>query len=237
MNKRMKKISILFILAAIIVLPLAAQQKTNLSSAVDSASYAIGILTGTGLRESLEQFPGGKVNLNVIAEAFVQTLTGDAEAFLINREEAQNYIQGFVMEATIKEAEAAKEEESRFLAENKTKAGVITTESGLQYKVLKQGEGGKPSLDDNVTVHYTGSLLNGYVFDSSVERGEPISTSVTLVIQGWTEVLQLMQVGSIFIVWIPSELGYGTQGNGPIKPNSVLVFEMELLGIEVVESE
>ena len=230
----MKKINILFLLAALFVSPLAAQQKTNLTSAVDSACYAIGVLNGSGLKESMSQFPGGKFNLEAIAEAFVHALTGDAETLLISREDAQNVIQAFVMEASMKEAEATKEEEMRFLEENKTKEGVITTESGLQYKVLIQGEGDKPSLNDNATVHYTGRLLDGTVFDSSEERGEPVTFGVARVIDGWTEVLQLMSLGSKYQVWIPSELGYGAQGNGPIKPNSTLVFEMELLSIEVV---
>lgn len=233
----MKKISIFLILAAIIISPLAAQQNIKLTSAVDSACYALGVLNGAGLKESMNQFPGGKTNLNAIAEAFVHALTGNAETLLISREEAQSYFQSFLMEATVKEAEAAKEEEARFFAENKTKDGVITTASGLQYKVLQQGEGDKPTLNDNVTVHYTGKLLDGTVFDSSVERGEPITIGVDRVIGGWTEILPLMPLGSKYIVWIPSELGYGSQGNGPIKPNSTLVFEMELLGIEVVESE
>jgi len=230
----MKKLSIFFILAAIIVSPVAAQQKTSLNLAVDSACYAIGVLNGAGLKESLNQFPGGNVNLEVIAEAFVHALTGDAETLLLSNEEAQTYIQSFIMDATVKEAEAAKEEEIRFFAENKTKEGVITTESGLQYKVLKQGEGDKPALNDNVTVHYIGSLLDGTVFDSSEERGEPVSFGVERVIQGWSEALVLMPLGSRYLVWIPSGLAYGTQGSGPIKPNSTLVFEMELLSIEVV---
>ena len=233
----MKRISVFFISAVFVVSPLVAQQNTSLSSAVDSACYAIGVLNGSGLKESMNQFPGGKFNLQAIAEAFVHALTGDAETLLINREDAQNYIQSFVMNATIKEAEAAKEEEIRFLAENKTKEGVITTESGLQYKVLNQGEGDKPGIDDRATVHYTGSLLDGTVFDSSVERGEPVTFGVAQVIQGWTEVLQLMPLGSKFMLWIPSGLGYGAQGNGPIKPNSTLVFELELLDIEEIESE
>jgi FKBP-type peptidyl-prolyl cis-trans isomerase len=233
----MKRISVLFLLTAIITSSLTAQQNTKLTSAVDSACYAIGVLNGAGLKESMEQFPGGKFNLNAIAEAFTHVLTGNAETLLMSREEAQDYFQAYMMEITVKEAEAAKVEESRFLAENKTKPGVITTESGLQYKVLTLGEGDKPKQSDIVTVHYTGSLLDGDVFDSSVTRGEPITIGVDKVIQGWTEILQLMPLGSKFITWIPSELGYGAQGNGPIKPNSTLVFEMELLGIEVVNNE
>ena len=233
----MKKICILFSLAVLIAFPIAAQQNTKLTSAVDSACYSIGILNGSGLKESLNQFPGGNVNLQAIAEAFVHALTGDPTTLLINQDDAQNYIQAYLMEMTVKEAEAAKEEEVRFMAENKTKEGVITTESGLQYKVIEQGEGDKPSANDRVSVHYTGSLLDGTIFDNSIERGEPISIGVSQVIAGWTEVLLLMPLGSKFIAWIPSELGYGAQGNGPIKPNSTLVFELELLSIEVIESE
>ena len=233
----MKRICVFFISTIFVVSPLVAQQNSSLTSAVDSACYAIGVLNGSGLRESMNQFPGGKYNLQAIAEAFVHAMTGDTETLLINPDDAQAILQNFVMDVTIKEAEVAKEEEIRFLAENKTKEGVISTESGLQYKVLKQGEGDKPALNDNVTVHYTGSLLDGTVFDSSVERGEPVTFGVGQVIQGWTEVLQLMPLGSRFITWIPSELGYGSQGNGPIKPNSTLVFELELLGIEVIENE
>jgi len=231
----MKRISIFLVLTVLSISSLVAQQKTSLTSAVDSACYAIGVMNGVGLKESMGQFPGGKYNLNAIAEAFVHSLTGDAETLLFTRDEAQNYLQYFFMEITVKEAEAAKEEEIRFLAENKTKEGVITTESGLQYKVLVLGEGDKPSQDDIVSVHYIGSLLDGTVFDNSIERGEPISIGVTRVIAGWTEILQLMPLGSKFITWIPSEMGYGAQGNGPIKPNSTLVFELELLGIEVIE--
>ena len=233
----MKKIIVFFSLAMLIASPLAAQQKTILTSAIDSVCYGIGVINGAGLKESMNQFPGGKYNLQAIAEAFTHALIGDAESLLLNREDAQNYIQAFLMEASTKEAEAAKEEEIRFFAENKTKDGVITTESGLQYKVLVQGEGDKPSPNDRVSVHYKGSLLDGTVFDNSIERGEPISIGVSQVIEGWTEVLLLMPLGSKFTAWIPSELGYGMQGNGPIKPNSTLVFELELLSIEVIENQ
>ena len=118
------------------------------------------------------------------------------------------------------------------MAENKTKSGVITTESGLQYQVVTEGKGAKPTADDKVKVHYTGTLLNGTKFDSSVDRGEPAEFGVGQVIKGWTEVLQLMPVGSKYIVWIPSELAYGERGAGAdIRPNSTLKFEIELLEI------
>ena len=118
------------------------------------------------------------------------------------------------------------------MAENKTMSGVITTESGLQYQVVTEGKGAKPTADDKVKVHYTGTLLNGTKFDSSVDRGEPAEFGVGQVIKGWTEVLQLMPVGSKYIVWIPSELAYGERGAGAdIRPNSTLKFEIELLEI------
>lgn len=119
-----------------------------------------------------------------------------------------------------------------FLAENGKKAGVITTASGLQYEVLKAGNGPKPKAEDKVKVHYHGTTINGTVFDSSVQRGEPVEFGVGQVIKGWTEALQLMSVGSKFKLTIPSELAYGAQGGGDkIAANEVLVFEVELLEI------
>ena len=131
-----------------------------------------------------------------------------------------------------RETEALKAEGEKFLAENKTKEGVVTTESGLQYKVLTEGSGAKPTEADRVKVHYTGKLLDGTVFDSSVQRGEPATFGVTQVIRGWQEVLQLMPAGSKYQVWIPSELAYGASGAGQmIKPHATLEFEVELLEI------
>ena len=120
----------------------------------------------------------------------------------------------------------------RFLAENKAKEGVFVTPSGLQYKIIKEGNGPKPSLSDKVKVHYRGSLIDGTVFDSSVERGEPLVFGVGQVIAGWTEALQLMPVGSKWMLYIPYELGYGSREAGQIKPFSTLIFEVELLDIE-----
>ena len=119
-----------------------------------------------------------------------------------------------------------------FLVENGAKEGITTTESGLQYKVLVEGEGDSPTLGNSVSVHYTGRLLDGTVFDSSIERGEPAEFPVSGVIPGWTEALQLMKPGGKFEVWIPSALAYGERGAGAdIGPNEVLNFEMELLAI------
>ena len=125
-----------------------------------------------------------------------------------------------------------KEKGEQFLAENALKDGVKVTESGLQYEVLKLGKGPKPSATDRVKVHYHGTLIDGTVFDSSVERGEPIVFGLNQVIKGWTEGVQLMPVGSKFRFYIPQELGYGSQQAGSIPPFSTLIFEVELLGIE-----
>ncbi|MDR0349652.1 MAG: FKBP-type peptidyl-prolyl cis-trans isomerase [Tannerella sp.] len=193
----------------------------------------MGVNYGTGLRESMNSFPGGDVNLDALIEGFMKAFKQDTSALLINPESAQIFIQAYIMDVQNKESEAAKAAGEAFLAENKTKEGVITTESGLQYRIVQQGEGEeKPTTEDQVKVHYTGHLLDGTVFDSSVQRGEPATFGVTQVIKGWTEVLQLMTPGSKYIAWIPSELAYGTQGAGQmIKPNSVLEFEIELLEI------
>ena len=126
-----------------------------------------------------------------------------------------------------------KKKGEEFLAENKKKPGVKTTESGLQYLVLKEGTGKKPELDDNVLCHYHGTLIDGTVFDSSVDRGEPASFPVNRVIPGWTEVLQLMKEGSKWRVFIPSKLAYGQRGAPPkIGPNETLIFEIELLQVK-----
>lgn len=119
-----------------------------------------------------------------------------------------------------------------YLAKNKAKPGVTTTASGLQYEVLKSGSGPKPKATDTVKVHYHGTLIDGTVFDSSVQRGEPIEFPVTGVIQGWVEALQLMSVGDKWRLTIPPAIAYGEHGKGDIPPNAVLIFEVELLGIK-----
>lgn len=206
--------------------------KTNVSlkSDVDSVSYAIGVNFGAGLHENLKTLPGGEANVDVLIAAFTQAIKGDS--IQMTPQEAQQFMQTYFMEASMKEAQKNKEEGEKFLAENKTKSGVITTESGLQYQVIKEGDGPKPTEKDRVKVHYTGTLLDGTKFDSSIDRGEPAEFGVTQVIKGWTEGLQLMPVGSKYIFWIPSELAYGSRGAGAdIKPNSTLKFEVELLEI------
>ena len=128
---------------------------------------------------------------------------------------------------------ALKQEGLDYLEANKLKTGVVTTPSGLQYEVITMGDGAKPLLTDKIKCHYNGSLIDGSVFDSSIKRGEPIVLSVTQVIPGWTEALQLMPVGSKWRLTIPSELAYGANPRpGPIKPYAVLIFDLELISIE-----
>ena len=171
--------------------------------------------------------PSLATDFELIKQGFVNGLLGYEEQ--MTGEVAGEYIQSTMN--TIKYGNT-KEEGEKFLAENALREGVITTASGLQYEVIKMGKGKKPVATDNVRVHYHGTLTNGVVFDSSVDRGEPITFGLTQVIAGWTEALQLMPVGSKFKLYIPQQLGYGSQQAGSIPPYSTLIFEVELLGIE-----
>lgn len=171
--------------------------------------------------------PSLATDFELIKQGFINGLTGYEE--LMTGEIAGEYVQSTLM--NIKYGNS-KEEGEKFLAENALREGVITTASGLQYEVIKMGKGKKPSATDQVKVHYHGTLTNGTVFDSSVDRNAPITFGLTQVIPGWTEGLQLMPVGSKFKFYIPQELGYGSQQAGSIPPYSTLIFEVELLGIE-----
>ena len=236
----MKKISVL-VATAIVAMGITScgnsHKSASLKTAADSVSYAIGISTGAGYKENLKTLPGDPANVDDLIAGFIQAIKGDSSAMKMTPQAAQAYMQTYFMEASTRDAKKTKEEGEKFLNENKTKKDVITTESGLQYQVVTEGTGEKPTAEDKVKVHYTGTLLDGTkfdgtVFDSSVERGEPAEFGVGQVIKGWTEVLQLMPAGSKYIVWIPSELAYGERGaGGDIKPNSTLKFEIELLEI------
>ena len=171
--------------------------------------------------------PSLATDFALIKQGFINGLLGYEEQ--MTGEIAGEYIQNTMN--TIKYGNS-KEEGEQFLAENALREGVITTPSGLQYEVLKMGKGKKPKATDKVKVHYHGTLTNGTVFDSSVDRNEPITFGLTQVIAGWTEALQLMPVGSKFKLYIPQQLGYGSQQAGSIPPYSTLIFEVELLGIE-----
>jgi FKBP-type peptidyl-prolyl cis-trans isomerase len=195
---------------------------------MDKVSYFIG-------RNFGEQFKGQGIAIDITAltEGIKSGLAGEKPKF--TQEELMAAMQAF--ENSMREKEAARGNEAKtagvkFLADNSKKKGITTTASGLQYEVIKAGDGPKPAATDRVNVHYHGTLLDGKVFDSSVERGQPITFGVQEVIKGWTEALQLMPVGSKWRIYIPSDLAYGEQGaGGDIGPNEALVFEVELLGI------
>jgi FKBP-type peptidyl-prolyl cis-trans isomerase FkpA/FKBP-type peptidyl-prolyl cis-trans isomerase FklB len=173
--------------------------------------------------------------MDALIAGLAVALKNDTSGMKMTVAEAQNYLQEYFPKAQEREQAKNKAEGEKFLEENKAKSGVITTESGLQYKVEVEGTGEKPVETDQVRVHYHGTLLDGTVFDSSVDRGEPVVFGVTQVIPGWVEGLQIMPVGSKYTFWIPSELAYGEMGNPSIKPNSVLKFDVELL--EIVKDE
>ena len=171
--------------------------------------------------------PSLATDFALIKQGFINGLLGDESQF--DGQSAGEYIRTTMDK--IKYGDV-KEQGEKFLEENKLREGVVTTESGLQYEVLKMGKGKKPAATDRVKVHYHGTLINGDVFDSSVERGEPIVFGLDQVIAGWTEGVQLMPVGSKFKFYIPQELGYGNRAAGSIPPYSTLIFEVELLDIE-----
>ena len=150
----------------------------------------------------------------------------------ISYEEAKQVINDYFMKLQQERLEINKQAGAEFLEINRHKAGVVELPSGLQYEILKQGTGAKPSASDKVKCHYHGTLINGTVFDSSVQRGEPATFGVSQVIPGWVEALQLMPVGSKWRLFIPSNLAYGEHGAGDvIEPNSTLIFDVELLDI------
>lgn len=198
-----------------------------LETEVDNFSYGLGVNIGKNIQaQGIEE-----LNADAFAKALSDVFAG-AE-LKMNEHDANQFVQEFMSKAQTKKFASVKEEGETFLAENSKKEGVTTTASGLQYEVIKEGAGNKPTANDTVKVHYHGMLIDGKVFDSSVERGQPISFPLNGVIPGWTEGVQLMPVGSKFKFTIPYELAYGERGAGAdIPPYAALIFEVELLGIE-----
>lgn len=196
-------------------------------------SYALGMSMGNNFKAS------GIPEISVDDfKAGVEAVYADAKPRM-TYQEAKGLIQAYFMaleqkqkESLAAQAEANKELGEKYLSENKERPEVVTTPSGLQYEVLTEGSGPSPKAHERVTVHYTGRLIDGTVFDSSVERGEPATFGVTQVIPGWVEALQMMKVGAKWRLHIPAALAYGTQGAGAaIGPNATLIFDVELLEI------
>lgn len=198
----------------------------KLKTELDSVSYALGVDIFNNLKQ------GGLENINI--EAFSKAMN-DAQNGAepqIDANTSKQIIQTYFAKAKEKESGPAIEVGKKFLEENGKRKGVITTASGLQYEVLKEGNGVHPTTSDKVKVHYHGTFIDGKEFDSSVSRGEPIVFGVTQVIKGWTEALLLMSPGAKYKLFIPYNLAYGERGQGAIKPYDTLVFEVELIDIE-----
>ncbi len=205
----------------------------------DKESYAIGMNIGNSIHRD-----GVDVDPNILSQGLKDALAGgktvltgdEAKAVMtglsakVNKQRAEKA--QLAAEAAKKVGEANQAAGDAFLAENKTKEGVVTLPSGLQYKILTQGTGPKPTATDTVVCNYKGTLLDNTEFDSSYSRNQPLTIPVAGVIKGWTEALQLMPVGSKWQLFIPSDLAYGPQAKGPIGPNSTLIFEVELLSIQ-----
>ena len=198
---------------------------------VDSMSYSLGVNMGNDFAKNLKGIPGGKSNIDMIIRGFSTAVKGDST--LLSEEVAQTYFHHYITKAQGVENEQKKGAGEKFLAENKTKPGIAVTPSGLQYEVLQPSTGLKPQATDKVKVHYTGTTIDGHVFDSSVQRGEPIEFALNQVIPGWSEGVQLMNVGSKYKFYIPYNLAYGEQGipQAGIPPFAPLIFEVELLDI------
>ncbi|MCC6207048.1 MAG: FKBP-type peptidyl-prolyl cis-trans isomerase [Gammaproteobacteria bacterium] len=225
----MKSRLVLALTAILLAGPALAADGLSKGSDKQKFSYAVGFQIAQGLRQD---------GLDLDADAFAQAARDvfSNQPAKLSMEEMQAAVEKFQQQAASEQAakaEKALKDGQAFLADNKTKKGVVTRPSGLQYQVIKDGAGKSPAATDTVEVNYRGTLLNGTEFDSSYKRGEPVTFPVNQVIQGWQEVLPLMKVGSHWKVFIPSGLAYGERGaGGNIGPNETLVFEIELLGIK-----
>jgi len=190
----------------------------------DKESYAQGMSIGTGLRNQ-----GLSLDPALVARGLKDAQSGAKTA--MTEDEARAVLTQLRQEVQQKMGAKGREEGEAFLAANKSKEGVVALPSGLQYKILKEGTGPKPTASDTVACNYRGTFINGTEFDSSYKRGQPVSFPVSGVIKGWTEALQLMPVGSKWQLFIPSDLAYGDSGRPGIAPGSTLIFEVELLSI------
>jgi FKBP-type peptidyl-prolyl cis-trans isomerase len=236
----MRKSVIYFTVLFLVIAAMSCQQNggvsdVKLETPADSAGYAIGILVGNNNKEQVKNAPGGAdINIDAMVAGFAKAALGDSTE--MTPEEADRIVREYFTAAGEKQGQENLEAGNAFLEENKERPEVKVTESGLQYEVLKEGDGPVPDAGDRVRVHYHGTLIDGTVFDSSVERGEPAVFGVGQVIPGWTEALKMMPVGSKWKIYLPSDLAYGERGaGGDIGPNETLIFEVELL--EIVENK
>jgi FKBP-type peptidyl-prolyl cis-trans isomerase FklB len=202
------------------------KESASLITELDSVSYSLGVNIGENIKKQFEN-----INLDNFEAGIKDVLEKELET-KISDNQAQAIINSYFSKKQKKESESMIKEGANYLQENAKREGVTTLPSGLQYEVIKDGTGSIPTLEDNVTTHYHGTLVDGTVFDSSVDRGEPASFPVGGVIKGWTEALQLMSVGSKWKLYVPYDLAYGERGAGAqIGPYSTLIFEVELISI------
>ncbi len=214
---------------ALLTTSLGSLAETSLESDKEKLSYSMGVFFGqTVTRQDID------VDIPAFMQAVEDVLS--EQELRLNMDDMQQILSAYQEQEQQQRAQKANnnlEEGQQFLSENKSRDGVIELDSGLQYKVITAGEGPTPTADDTVVVHYKGTLLDGTEFDSSYARGEPAELGVNRVIQGWQEALQLMKVGAKWQIAVPSELAYGSRGAGSvIGPNSTLLFDIELLGIQ-----
>lgn len=200
----------------------------KLKNESDSISYYIGLSVGTSIKENDISDFNAEVFSMAVQEAFNQKEPKKSA------KEINGYITNYFKKIRIQQSKKYLTEGQEFLAKNRTRSGIITTASGLQYEVLKEGTGPRPKETDIVTVNYKGTLLDGFVFESTYDNGQPATFPLNRVIRGWTEALQLMKVGSRYKIYLSSDLAYGTNPSpgGKIKPNMALIFEIELLSIQ-----
>ena len=216
--------------------------KANLKTKSDSVAYVIGANIGENLKKNISS-DSLDFSTSALVQGFKDALEG-LDSLTFTKEDKQNIMMQFQKDMQQKQAEKMaqasvpnKEAGAKFLEENKKQAGVIQTQSGLQYKVIKEGTGKTPKATDMVSVNYEGKLLDGKIFDSSYERKKPETFGVTGVIKGWTEALQLMKEGGIYELYISSDLAYGDQGNQSIPGGSTLIFKVELIKVEAPAAE
>ncbi len=235
----MKSPLVIVVCMALAASPVLAKEKLELKTQKDKISYSIGLDMGHGLKKNEVD-----VDPDIVAQAIRDVLSGST--LLMTDDEVKTTMMGLQKELQAKQQERIKalgdknkKEGEAFLAKNKTKEGVKTLPSGLQYKVITEGKGKSPKLSDTVTVQYRGTLVDGTEFDSSYKRGQPATFPVGGVIPGWTEALQLMKEGSKWQLFIPSNLAYAERGSqsGSIGPNSTLIFEVELVSIKAQENK
>lgn len=242
MNNKNSKLTVLFCSVLLLALTAACNSgsggeapEANLSTNIDSVSYGIGYLNG----QNMLQQGMSDIEPETFMAGLQQAL--EEQDGQIPQNEIRQILQQYQMQARQKaqlqqqqKAQENQEKGEEFLAENKNKEGVQVTDSGLQYKVLEEGTGASPEASDSVTVHYEGTLIDGTVFDSSYERGEPATFPLDGVIAGWTEGVQLMKEGATYRFFVPSDLGYGmnVRPGSPIGPNETLIFKVELLEVK-----